>query len=648
MAAAWRHCAAMGICDGATCNEATWDGATWDGDQLMETNVRMGSAPAGPPATEAPAREQMNIVVVGHVDHGKSTVIGRLMADTHSLPEGKLEQVKASCRKSARPFEYAFLLDALKDEQAQGITIDTARCFFKTAARDYIIIDAPGHVEFLKNMVSGAARAEAALLVIDAHEGIQENSRRHGYMLAMLGIRQVVVLVNKMDLVNYDMGVFTRIREEYSAFLKEVGITPIDYVPICARDGDNIAEHANWAPGVRTVLEHIDAFVKESEREKQPFRFPVQDVYKFTANLDDRRIFAGTVETGTVRVGDEVVFLPSQKSSRIATIEMFNAPQREQAHAGQAVGFTLADELYVRPGEIMCKAGDKPASTSSRFRANVFWMGKAPLVRNKKYKLKLATLRAPVQLVEILNVLDASDLSSERGKHEVERHEVADCIFETTKPIVFDLSCELEGTGRFVLVDNYEIAGGGIVTENASAGASILAQHILHREAEWEHSTISDMARASRYGHRSKFVLVIGASEAANKSVAQALEKRLFEQSCLAYYLGIANIDRGLDSDVLDEFDERDERVRRLGEMARILTASGQIFITTITDIDEHDIDRLRTLNAPNEILVIAVGAVDPELRAHVQIPEGEELSSAIERVCAYLREQDIITDYCI
>ena len=153
----------------------------------------------------ASAREQMNIVVVGHVDHGKSTVIGRLMADTHSLPEGKLEQVKAACRKNARPFEYAFLLDALKDEQAQGITIDTARCFFKTAKRDYIIIDAPGHVEFLKNMISGAARAEAALLVIDAHEGIQENSRRHGYMLAMLGIRQVVVLVNKMDLVNHDL-----------------------------------------------------------------------------------------------------------------------------------------------------------------------------------------------------------------------------------------------------------------------------------------------------------------------------------------------------------------------------------------------------------------------------------------------------------
>jgi bifunctional enzyme CysN/CysC len=615
----------------------------------MKTNLRTETLQPETSPAEPPAREQMNIVVVGHVDHGKSTVIGRLMADTHSLPEGKLEQVKAACRKGSRPFEYAFLLDALKDEQSQGITIDTARCFFKTAARDYIIIDAPGHVEFLKNMVSGAARAEAALLVIDAHEGIQENSRRHGYMLAMLGIRQVVVLVNKMDLVQYDLAVFDRIRQEYSAFLKEVGITPIDYVPICARDGDNIAERASWAPGMRTVLEHIDAFVKESEREKQPFRFPVQDVYKFTANNDDRRIFAGTVETGSIRVGDEVIFLPSQKRSKIASIEVFNAPRKHEVKAGEATGFTLIDELYVLPGEIMCKEGDRPANTSSRIRANVFWMGKAPLVKNKKYKLKLATLRAPVRLIEIVNVLDASDLSSERGKQQVEKHEVADCIFEATKPIVFDLSCEIVGTGRFVLVDNYEIAGGGIVTENAFASASGLQKHIREREAQWEHSAIPDAVRAGRYGHRSKFVLVTGACEAANKAVAQALEKRLFDQSCVAYYMGIANIDRGLDSDVVDEFDERDERVRRLGEVARILTDSGQIFITTIADADVHDIERLKALNAPNDILVIVVGSAnDQDVHAHVQIPDGEELGAAIERVCGYLREQEIISDYSI
>src|SRR3989338_6935966 len=170
-------------------------------------------------------QQKMNIVIVGHVDHGKSTVIGRLLADTGSLPEGKLEQVKRECERSAKPFEYAFLLDALKDEQAQGITIDSARCFFKTAKREYIIIDAPGHIEFLKNMVSGAARAEAALLVIDAKEGVQENSKRHGYLLSLLGIHQAAVCVNKMDLAGYSREVFSKIEKEYRKFLSEIGLS---------------------------------------------------------------------------------------------------------------------------------------------------------------------------------------------------------------------------------------------------------------------------------------------------------------------------------------------------------------------------------------------------------------------------------------
>ena len=199
-------------------------------------------------------REQINIVIVGHVDHGKSTVIGRLLADTSSLPEGKLEDVKALCARNAKPFEYAFLLDALKDERAQGITIDSARCFFKTKKRDYIVIDAPGHIEFLKNMVTGAARAEAALLVIAADEGIRENSKRHGYLVSMLGIRQVVVLVNKMDLVGYDRDIYDALSSEYTAFLSKLHVNPISYIPVSARDGENLvtrSEQMPWYEGMR-------------------------------------------------------------------------------------------------------------------------------------------------------------------------------------------------------------------------------------------------------------------------------------------------------------------------------------------------------------------------------------------------------------
>ena len=263
------------------------------------------------PATDNIGHEQMNIVIAGHVDHGKSTIIGRLLADTGSLPNGKLEQVKADCERNSKPFEYAFLLDALKDEQSQGITIDIARVFFQTQKRHYIIIDAPGHIEFLKNMVTGASRAEAALLVIDADEGVQENSRRHGYMMSMLGITQLTVIVNKMDLADYKQDVFDNIVKEYSAFLKEINAEAVAFIPVSGREGDCIAAHSDkmpWYTG-NTVLDMLDGFEKEKPPTEKAFRMPVQDVYKFTRSADSRRIVAGTVETGELNVGDEVIFL---------------------------------------------------------------------------------------------------------------------------------------------------------------------------------------------------------------------------------------------------------------------------------------------------------------------------------------------------
>src|SRR5712691_5373001 len=255
--------------------------------------------------------ESLNIVIVGHVDHGKSTLLGRLYADTGSLPEGKLDKVQAICRQQGKEFEFAFLFDAFLEEQEQGITIDTARTFFAWQDRHYIIIDAPGHKEFLKNMISGAARAEAALLVIDAQEGVKEQSKKHGYLLSLLGVRQVAVVVNKMDLVSYRQGVFETIEKEYRAFLSQLKVTPERFVPVSAKLGDNIANpSANmpWYSGP-TVLDSLGLFRKETERDKQPLRFSVQDVYKF----DARRIIAGRIATGRVKVGDRLVFSPSNK-----------------------------------------------------------------------------------------------------------------------------------------------------------------------------------------------------------------------------------------------------------------------------------------------------------------------------------------------
>ncbi len=404
-------------------------------------------------------RDQMNLVIVGHVDHGKSTLIGRLLADTGSLPKGKLEHVKQMCKRNAKPFEYAFLLDALKDEQRQGITIDAARCFFKTKKRYYLILDAPGHIEFLKNMITGASRAEAALLVIDADEGVQENSKRHGYMLSLLGIKQVVVLINKMDLVDYRQSVFTDIRGKYSRFLKNIGLKPLNFVPVSAKEGVNITKIDSCIPWYQgpSVLEHIDGFAAQASKDQQPFRLPVQDVYKFTEKGDSRRIIAGTVQTGTVNVGDEVIFLPSEKRSSIKSIEGFNLPRKNSVSAGYATGFTLAEQVFAQRGEIMCRANDVLPLTGTTFKANVFWLGKSPLVPNKRYTLKLAATQVPVYVKKIESVLDVGTLNNSQAKTQIERHDVAECIFQTLTPIAFDRSADMEETGRFVIVDRYDI-----------------------------------------------------------------------------------------------------------------------------------------------------------------------------------------------
>lgn len=592
------------------------------------------------------AREQMNIVVIGHVDHGKSTVIGRLMADTHSLPEGKLEQVKARCASDARPFEYAFLLDALKDEQAQGITIDSARCFFRSAKREYIIIDAPGHIEFLRNMISGAARAEAALLVIDAKEGVQENSRRHGYLLSMLGIRQVAICVNKMDLADYSQAVFESIRNEYRAFLKKIGVEATDFIPLSAREGDNIianSERMPWYQGP-TVLDIVDSFTKEQETAAKPFRFPVQDIYKFTASGDDRRILAGRVETGSIQVGDEVTFLPSQKRSKIATVEGFNLPTQTQAHAGQSTGFTLTEQVYVNPGELMCKANDKPAQVGSHLAVNIFWMNRQPMIRNKKYKIKLAGARMPVWLREVVTVLDASELTTDSNRQQVERHDVAECVLETLKPIAFDLSTEIAQTGRFVIIDNYEIAGGGVVLKAIESTTNRITERVQQREQQWQRSTITPSVRSTRYNQHSTLVLICGPANTGKENLAKALEEDLFQDGRYVYYLGLSNSSLSMD---VNESGQRDEYIRRLGEVSHLFTDAGLILIATISDLDDYELETINTLNQPSDFRIINVGP-NRFSRANVdlQIDTLTDPTTAVQQIKQLLTTQRYLIEY--
>ena len=415
----------------------------------------------------AEVEARMGIVIVGHVDHGKSTIIGRLLADTGTLPEGRLEQIKDLCARTSKPFEYAFLLDALKDERAQGITIDAARVFFRTPKRRYLILDAPGHVEFLKNMVTGAARAEAALLVLDAGEGIQENTRRHAYLLSMLGVRQIAVVVNKMDLVGCRQEAFDAFARDLGAFLATIDMTPAAIIPVIGREGDNLAMRSTtmaWYSGP-TVLEVLDAFRSQGEAVDGPFRMPVQAVFKFTNDGDDRRIVAGTIDSGRLRVGDEVVFHPSGKRTRVKSLEAFNRVAPAVVGAGESAGFTLAQQIYVTRGELATLAHEPQPVTATRIRASIFWLGARPLELGRSYALKLGTARVSVHLEHIERVLDASTLESVTGRTAVVRNEVADCVLKLRHPIAFDRASELAATSRFVLVDDFSISGGGVVRE---------------------------------------------------------------------------------------------------------------------------------------------------------------------------------------
>lgn len=407
-------------------------------------------------------REVLNIVVVGHVDHGKSTVIGRLLYDTKSLPEGAIDRVKKIAKEKGKPFEYAYLLDAFEEEQKQGITIDTTQLQFRTDKRDYVIIDAPGHKEFLKNMISGAASAEAALLIIDANEGIQEQSKRHGYILSLLGIQKAYVLVNKMDLIEYSEEKFNAIKQEMNEFLHSLHVYPLKYIPISAFHGENITIQSDKMPWYKgeSILKAIDLFEKDQGLEGKPLRFPIQDVYKF----DNRRIIAGRIEAGTLKTGDEILISPSNKVTKVKSIEYWvDKDKKDSISAGMSVGITVEDEFFNQRGEFISHTYDTPVA-ADLFKVSLFWMGKNDLVKNKEYKFKLATQEVECEIYAINKVIDATTLENIENANQAKTNDVAEVTIKTKRKVCFDEFRNNQNTGRFVIVDGYDVCGGGIVT----------------------------------------------------------------------------------------------------------------------------------------------------------------------------------------
>jgi bifunctional enzyme CysN/CysC len=550
--------------------------------------------------------EQLKIVIVGHVDHGKSTFVGRLFHDTGSLPDGKLEQLQAIADRRGVPFEWANLMDALQSERDQNITIDTAQIWFRTKKRQYVIIDAPGHKEFLKNMITGAANAEAALLLIDANEGVQEQSRRHGYLLNLLGIRQIVVLVNKMDLQNYSQQRFDQIEAEFRAFLQTVGVEPRCFIPIAAKHGDNIAARgANmpWWTGP-TVLETLDDFQLAGPVNHQPLRLPIQDIYRF----DDRRILAGRIESGTLNVGDRLVFAPTNKVSTVKTIERWNAPVTEQAEAGESIGITLSEQIFVERGAVAALETAPPYELS-RFKARVFWLGRAPFQKGRTYKLKLATQEVDCEIDAIERLIDSSTLETiVRAEPFVGRNEVAELHLRTKRPIAFDVHSEIIPTGRFVIVDGFEVSGGGIVAADnypRRTADSLQKSHNIF----WSQGKVTNDQRAIRNGHRGRVVWLTGLSASGKSTIATELERELFNLGQHVYVLDGDNMRHGLCSDLAFSPKDRKENIRRVGETAKLFAEAGIICITAFISPYRSDRDMVRQIMEPGKFVEVYVNA---------------------------------------
>lgn len=420
---------------------------------------------------ETDSKDALSIVFNGHVDHGKSTLVGRLLAELGIVQPSRIREVEAICKEKNMKFEYAFLLDAFEEEQDQGITIDVSQVRFKSKKRPYRIIDAPGHKEFLKNMISGASTADVSILMIDAEEGVREQSHRHATILSLLGIKTIIVVVNKMDLVDYSEEKFESIRTEYSKHLASLKLKAHAFIPMAAYLGENLVKKGSkmpWYKGL-SFVETLDDLESPKLSEERPLRFPLQDVYKF----DKKRIYSGRIESGAIQEGDEVLFLPSGTKTRVRTVEKWHAPKQTRAAVGESVGVTLDDPVFAERGEMIVHAKSAPMVGTS-FIANIFWMGSKHLEKGAKYTLKITTEEVECVVDSILKVVNSSTLEEVSGATKsVAKNEVAEIILHTKKPIAFDTFDEITTTGRFVLQGKQQILGGGIILKKAEHVSSI-------------------------------------------------------------------------------------------------------------------------------------------------------------------------------
>lgn len=558
--------------------------------------------------TEAIKQHQdpFRVVIVGHVDHGKSTLIGRLLYDTDSLPEGKKEEVEEiSARRGTEDVEWSFILDSFQAERDQAITIDTTQIWFSSDKRDYVIIDAPGHREFLKNMISGASSADAAILVVDAREGVQEQTRRHAYMLSLLGLKQIAVVINKMDAVDYNQAAFNDVCKQVEQCLGAMHMQARCMIPISARRGDGLtgqSPNMPWHKG-QTVIGALDNFVPQSAPVDMPLRFPVQDVYR----MGEQRIIAGRIESGSIKVGDEILFSPLNESAKVTAIKVWpDNPSKVKASAGEVIGITIDQRLFVERGHIGSH-NEKAPMLSNVVRANIFWLGKEPLKVGNTYKIRYATHQANVTVQSIDRAINTEDLSGENSAPELAKNNVAEVTLRARRQLPIDPYTDNEQMGRVVLYDGYDIAGGG--TLNMDGYPDQRASTIKHADNIFKvDHLLSQEKRVASMGQNGGVFWFTGLSGAGKSTLAMAVEQALHEKGYKTYVLDGDNVRHGLNADLGFSPKDRAENIRRIGHVAALMADAGLIVITAF--ISPYQADRTRAREAaPNDFHEIYVKA---------------------------------------
>jgi bifunctional enzyme CysN/CysC len=550
----------------------------------------------------------LRIATAGSVDDGKSTLIGRLLHDTKSIFEDQLESIERTSEKRGdEQTDLALLTDGLRAEREQGITIDVAYRYFATPKRKFVIADTPGHIQYTRNMVTGASTANLALLLIDARKGVLEQTRRHALLSSMLGVPHLVLCVNKMDLVEYDQRIYDDIREEFTQFAAKLDITDLSFVPISALAGDNVVEaSANmpWFHG-QPLLGHLEDVHIASDRNLVDNRFPVQYVIRpQSAENRDYRGFAGSVAGGIFKQGDEVMVMPSRKASKIAAIDTPDGPV-EQAFPPMAVTLRLEDEVDISRGDMICRPGNQP-TVNRRFDARICWFDDTSHLRKDiPYQLKHTTRWVAAEVEKLHYQLNVDTLHADREAETLEVNDIGRVTIETASPLFFDTYRLNRTTGSFILVDpgtDLTVAAGMIIgaggEDPITTEAQVVTTTPVAENITFHPSKLSPEARAAALGTTGATIWMTGLSGSGKSTIATAIEHTLVSAGRPAFMLDGDNLRHGLNSNLGFSPEDRDENVRRVGEVAKILAESGTVAIASLVSPYRAERDRVRAIHA--------------------------------------------------